>query len=125
MIWSSIFASLESRVKLLENLVSEHTKHLSATRNVQAICNTPSESVDSLADNNQQTVHSSSSPAPLRIVVNVPADQEQPLEDVTDGMAITLTDDQESIYFGKQAMSFHVSSYRSVYSTKKKIQNEH
>lgn len=119
MIWSSIFASLENRVKLLENVVSEHTKHLSDTRNAQTICNTPSESVESLADNNQQTIHSSS-PAPLIILINVPTDQEQPLEDATDGMAITLTDDQESIYFGKQAMSFPVSSYRSVYSTKKK-----
>ncbi|KAJ4153053.1 hypothetical protein LMH87_009561 [Akanthomyces muscarius] len=94
-----IFASLENRVKLLENVVSEHTKHLSDTRNAQTICNTPSESVESLADNNQQAIHSSS-PAPLRILINVPADQEQPLEDATDGMAITLTDDQESIYFG-------------------------
>ncbi|OAR02365.1 hypothetical protein LLEC1_02448 [Akanthomyces lecanii] len=95
-----IFASLENRVKLLENVVSEHTRQISATGNVQTICNTPSASIGSLADNNQPVPYSPTSPAPAGIVLNVPAYQGQPPEDATDGMAITLIDDQESIYFG-------------------------
>lgn len=98
LITSSLFATLEERVKTLEETISQHETRLAATENAKRHDPTAIDNWPELADRPVSIVSSDTA-----ISVNLQDTQEQHNESgTTDGMAMALVDEDECGFFGEK-----------------------